>query len=196
MSHLSEIGRSGSRFLLFLLFAGALSLPPHTAEAQGRGRMKPLDVPFATTPPAAVNAMLKLAGTGPDDVVMDPGAGDGRIVIAAVLNFGARMGIGIDLDSRRVREATDAARRASVQDRTNFSQGDAFKTDFGTASVLALFMSPRINRELEPRIRAQMRPGSRVVSYRFPVGDWQPAKTVFVGGQPIYLWIVPPPRSP
>ncbi len=162
------------------------------AAGQSRGRMQPLDVPFVTTPAAAVTAMLRLAGTGPTDTVMDPGAGDGRIVIAAVRNFGAARGIGIDLDPKRVAEAKVAAHRAGVGDRTVFRQGDAFKTDFREVTVLALFMSPRINRELEPRIRAQMKPGSRVVSYRFPIGSWKPEKTVTVGGQPVFLWIVPP----
>ncbi len=181
--------------LQYLLKALALALAVFScgtaAQAQGRGKLQHLDVPFATTPPAAVSAMLKLANAGPGDIVYDLGAGDGRIVVAAVRDFGVREGVGIDLDKKRVAEGKEAARKAGIADRTRFFQGDAFKVDFTEATILALYMSPRINRELEPRIRAMMRPGTRIVSYRFPIGDWPPARTITVGGQPIHLWIMP-----
>ena len=135
--------------------------------------------------------MLRLAKVGPADVVYDLGAGDGRIVIAAVRDFGAKAGIGIDLDPRRVAEGKENAIKAGVASRTRFLQGDAFKVDFSAATVLALYMSARINRELEPRIRAQLKPGTRIVTYRFPIGEWQPVRTIEVGGRSIHLWIVP-----
>ena len=156
-----------------------------------RGKLRLLDVPFATTPPEAVAAMLRLAEVGPADVVYDLGAGDGRIVIAAVRDFGAKAGIGIDLDPERVSEGQENALKAGVASRTRFLQGDAFKVDFSAATVLALYMSARINRELEPRFRAQLKPGTRIVTYRFPIGDWQPVRTIEIGGQAIRLWVVP-----
>jgi SAM-dependent methyltransferase len=177
--------------LIALAVTVATILSGAAASAQGRGKMQHIDVPFATTPPAAVAAMLKLAGAGPEDVVYDLGAGDGRIVIAAVRDFGARAGVGIDLDSKRVAEGLENARKLELTGRTRFFQGDAFKVDFSEATILALYMSPRINRELEPRIRMMMKPGARIISYRFPIGHWQPARTIMVGGQPIHLWIVP-----
>lgn len=160
-----------------------------TAQAQtARGKLRALDVPFATTPPEAVAAMLQLANVGPADVVYDLGSGDGRIVIAAVRDFGAKAGVGIDLDPKRIAEGKENALKAGVSSQVRFLQGDAFKVDFRAATVLALYMSARINRELEPRFRAQLKPGTRIVTYRFPIGDWQPVRTITVGGQAIRLW--------
>lgn len=178
------------------LMAGAVTIAAifscTVALGQGRGKMQHLDVPFATTPPPAVAAMLKLAGAGPGDIVYDLGAGDGRIVIAAVRDFDAKSGVGVDLDRKRVAEGQEKAHKLGLTRQTRFFQADAFKVDFSEATILALYMSPRINRELEPRIRMMMKPGARIVSYRFPIGSWQPDRTVMVGGQPIHLWILPP----
>lgn len=171
----------------------ALSLalwPAGPAHAQARGRPILLDVPFATTPPEAIAAMLRLAGVGKGDVVYDLGSGDGRIVIAAARDFGARRGVGIDLDPRRVRQGRANASRAGVADRVRFVQGDVFKVDFTPATVITLYMSERINRELLPRL-LRLRPGTRVVSYRWHVGDWPPDRRIVLGGRDIRFWIVP-----
>jgi cyclopropane fatty-acyl-phospholipid synthase-like methyltransferase len=169
-----------------LLLAAAMPLA-----AQGRGTLRPLDVPFATTPHAAVAKMLEMAKVGPEDMVYDLGSGDGRIVIAAARDFGARAAIGVDLDPKRVAEGEENARQAGVADRVRFIRGDAFKVDFSEATVLAMYMSPRINAELLPRILKTMKPGSRVVVFRFPIPGWEPQRTETIGGQPVRFWVVP-----
>lgn len=173
---------------LVLVFAAG------AAPAQGRGRMQHLDVPYVATPAPAVAEMLRLARVGPHDVVYDLGSGDGRIVVAAVRDFGAKAGVGIDIDLQRVLQGQENARKAGVSDRTQFILGDAFKADFGEATVLTMFLTPRILRELEPRILAQLRPGSRVVSYRFRFDDWKPERAVETEGGQIFLWTVPERR--
>ncbi len=154
-----------------------------------------LDAPYVSTPYPVVDAMLRLAAVRPGDVVYDLGCGDGRIVIAAAVDFGAR-GVGIDLDPRRIEEARAAARRAGVSDRVRFAVQDLFKTDFSEASVLALYLFPELNAKLLPKIRAQMRPGTRVVSHKYGIGDWTPERREIVwfdmDSSEIRLWRLPP----
>jgi len=167
-----------------------LLAPASAAHAATFGRPI-LDVPFVTTPEAVVTAMLKLAGTRPDDVVYDLGSGDGRIVIAAVRDFAVRRAVGVDLDPRRVSEARAAAAKAGLGDRVRFAQGDVFKFDFSPATVVTMYLSPRINRELRPRL-SNLKPGTRIVSHSFLLGEWEPDKTVEVEEfHQIYLWVVP-----
>ena len=152
-----------------------------------------LDVPYVSTPSLVVSEMLRLAAVKPGDMVYDLGCGDGRIVIAAASEFGAR-GVGIDLDPRRIAEANDGARRAGVSDRVRFTQQDLFTTDFRSASVVTVYLYPELNARLKPKFQAELRRGSRVVSHQFAVGDWAPAAetTVDVFGQlhPIFLYVV------
>jgi len=152
-----------------------------------------LDAPYVSTPQSVVDAMLRLADVRQSDMVYDLGCGDGRIVITAARLFGAR-GVGIDLDPRRIDEANAAARSAGVAGRVRFAVQDLFQTDFSEASVLALYLFPEMNARLLPKIRAELRPGSRVVSYQFGVGDWAPAATegVWIGDlrNEIYLYAV------
>lgn len=154
-----------------------------------------LDAPYVSTPYPVVDAMLRLAAVRPGDVVYDLGCGDGRIVIAAALDFGAR-GVGIDLDPRRIEQASAAARRAGVSDRVRFAVQDLFKTDFSEASVLALYLFPEMNAKLLPKIRAEMRPGTRVVSHKYGIGDWTPERREIVWfemeSSEIRLWRLPP----
>ena len=119
--------------------------------------------------------MLRIAEVGRNDVVYDLGCGDGRIVISAAAKFGAR-GVGVDIDPRRIDEASAAARSAGVSGRVRFVVPDLFKTDFSEASVLTLYLFPEMNARLLPKIRAELRPGSRVVSYQFGIGDWVPER--------------------
>jgi len=153
-----------------------------------------LDAPYVSTPQPVVDAMLRLADVQQGDVVYDLGCGDGRIVISAARLFGAR-GVGIDLDPRRIDEANAAARSAGVEGRVRFVMQDLFQTDFSEASVLALYLFPEMNARLLPKIRAELRPGSRVVSYQFGVGDWVPAAAegVWIGDlrNEVYLFKVP-----
>jgi SAM-dependent methyltransferase len=148
------------------------------------------DVPYVATPPAVVNAMLKLAGAGPNDVVYDLGSGDGRIVIAAARDFKVKKGIGIDLDPELVALATKNAKAAGVSDRVSFTRGDIFKMDFKDATVLTLYLLPDVNVTLRPRI-LDLAPGTRVVSHAFNMGDWVPDGADNVEMRRVYLWIVP-----
>lgn len=148
------------------------------------------DVPYVATPPAVVNAMLKLAGAGPTDVVYDLGSGDGRIVIAAARDFKVKKGLGIDLDPELVNLATKNAKDAGVSDRVTFTRGDIFKMDFKEATVLTLYLLPDVNVTLRPRI-LDLAPGTRVVSHAFNMGDWVPDGAANVEMRRVYMWIVP-----
>lgn len=155
-----------------------------------------LDVIWVPTDLALVTEMLTLAGVSRDDVVYDLGCGDGRIVIAAAREFGAR-GVGVDLDPGLVREARANAARAGVADRVSFRVQDLFDTDLREATVVTLFLSPEINLRLRPKLLGELRPGSRIVSHRFGIGDWQPEKTIMLtlDERPnwLFLWRVPGP---
>ena len=158
----------------------------------------PLDVPYVPTTPGAVTAMLKLAKTTNTDVVFDLGCGDGRIVIAAAKNFGAR-GVGIDIDPARIAEAKENAKKAGVENLVRFEQNDLFRADIHEATVVTLFLLSSVNRRLRPKLLQELKPGTRVVSNTFTMGDWRPTReaTVPAGSDgayfshQLYLWIVP-----
>ena len=154
------------------------------------GQRPDLDVPFVSTEYDIVRAMLDLAGTNANDLVLDLGSGDGRIPIIAARDKGAR-GLGVDLDPARIRESTANALRAGVSERVTFRQQDLFVTPLGEATVLTLYLLPEINMQLRPRILGEMRPGARVVSNTFDMGDWQPDARRNVQNTNIFLWIVP-----
>jgi SAM-dependent methyltransferase len=153
-----------------------------------------LDVIFVASDLTIVNAMLTLAGVTPNDIVYDLGCGDGRIVIAAAKEFGAR-GVGVDLDPQRIQEAQANAVRAGVADRVTFLVQDIFDTDIQSATVVTLFLSPELNARLRPKLTSQLKPGSRIVSHRYGVGDWVPERTVTLNVREtrnhIFLWRVP-----
>ena len=149
------------------------------------------DVIFVTTPPAVVRAMLQVAKVGPDDLVLDLGSGDGRIPITAARDFGAR-GIGVEIDPALIDEARENASRAGVADRVRFLQEDLFETDISDATVVTLYLLPPLNLKLRPRLFNHLKPGSRVVSHAFDMGDWQPDQELTVEGRKVYLWVIPP----
>ena len=153
-----------------------------------------LDVIFVASDLEIVNAMLTLAGVTRDDVVYDLGCGDGRIVVAAAKEFGAR-GVGVDFDPQRIREAQANAARAGVADRVTFRVQDIFDTDIQPATVVTLFLSPELNVRLRPKLTSQLKPGSRIVSHRYGIGDWMPERTVTLNVREtrnhIFLWRVP-----
>jgi ubiquinone/menaquinone biosynthesis C-methylase UbiE len=148
------------------------------------------DVPYVPTPPAVVEKMLQVAAVGPNDVVYDLGSGDGRIVIAAAQKYGAR-GVGIDIDPRRIVEAKQNALRAGVAERVEFRQGDLFRADIREASVVTLYLMTSANLQLRPKLLAELKPGTRVVSHAFAMGDWKPAKRHRVGTSTVYYWVIP-----
>lgn len=148
------------------------------------------DVPYVPTPPAIVDGMLKLARVTSADVVYDLGCGDGRIVIAAAKQYGAR-GIGVDIDPQRIAEAQAQARAAGVADRVTFRVQDLFDTNLSDATVVALYLLPSVNARLIPKLRAELRPGSRIVSNSFDMGSaWPADERVPVDGTAIFLWRV------
>jgi SAM-dependent methyltransferase len=145
--------------------------------------------PYVPTPDAVVSAMLEMADVGPDDVVYDLGSGDGRIVIAAALK-GARA-VGVDIDPEQILQARRKARAAGVEDRVTFLRQDLFDTDLAHATVVTLYLLPGVNMKLRPKLLDELRPGARVVSHSFHMGDWAPYRTDRVEGSRVFLWIVP-----
>jgi hypothetical protein len=147
------------------------------------------DVPYVPTPPVVVEEMLRLAEVTADDFVIDLGSGDGRVVIAAVKKFGAR-GIGVDLDPDRIEESEYNASVAGVTDRVEFQQQDLFKFDISRASVVSMYLLPIVNLRLRPRLLSELKPGTRIVSHDFDLGDWTPDAKSTVRKN-VFLWIVP-----
>lgn len=157
------------------------------AEALQSSAQRP-DVRFLPTPQNVVDAMLTLAHVVPADVVFDLGSGDGRIPITAAAKFGAR-GVGIEIDASLVRLARENARRAGVSDRVTFIEGDLFQADLSSATVVAIFLLPSMNMRLIPKFERELRPGARIVSHHFAMGDrWEPDAEQDVSGLMIYLW--------
>lgn len=151
---------------------------------------RPLDVPYVPTPIAVVDAMLELAKVARSDLLYDLGCGDGRIVIRAATNVGCR-GVGVDLDPQRVREARENARKAGVTSLTRFEVGDVFEFDFSAATVVTMYLLPGINLRLRPRLLKELKPGTRIVSHDFDMGDWAPITTQRIERSRILLWTVP-----
>jgi SAM-dependent methyltransferase len=147
-----------------------------------------LDVPYVPTPQVVVDEMLRLAGTRAEDYVVDLGSGDGRILITAARKFGAR-GHGVELDGTLIAESTENAARAGVADRVQFRGEDLFHADLSSATLVTLYLVPRVNAKLRPRLLA-LRPGTRIVSHDFDLGDWRPDVKTTVRKN-IYFWIVP-----
>jgi methyltransferase family protein len=150
----------------------------------------PLDVIYIPTPSEVVTAMLQMASVGKNDIVYDLGSGDGRIVIAAVRDFGAKRGVGIELDAARVQEAVALARQAGVSDRVEFRRQDFFETDMRDATVVTLYLGEAINLRVRPKLQNELRPGTRVVSHAFSMGDWIPDVTRTVSGRAVFLWMI------
>ena len=148
------------------------------------------DVPYVPTPQEVVDEMLKLANIRPTDVLYDLGCGDGRIVVTAAKRYGIRA-VGIDINPERISEANENARKAGVTDKVKFIQGDLFQTSLKEPTVLTLYLLPAVNLKLRPKILDEMKPGARIVSHSFDMGDWQPEKTVDVDYRKIYFWTVP-----
>lgn len=170
------------------MLAIVLLAPFGTASAQQPASL----APYVPTPQDVVNRMLELAGVTRNDVVYDLGCGDGRIVITAALRYGAR-GVGIDYDPERIAEANANAERQGVQDLVTFIQQDAMQADVSDATVVALYLLTSSNAKLRPMLTRQLRPGSRIVSHAFRMGDWEPDETNHFedergNARTIYLW--------
>jgi SAM-dependent methyltransferase len=172
------------RIMVLLTFASALVCTAQQAP------LRPPDVRYEPSSPAIVAEMLRLAGVTKNDVVYDLGCGDGRVVIAAAKERGAR-GVGIDIDPERISEAKANAKAAGVEKKIKFRTEDLFETEIKEATVVMLYLWPWINLKLRPRLLEELRPGTRIVSHFHDMGDWPPEKQIEVEGHQIYFWTVP-----
>jgi ubiquinone/menaquinone biosynthesis C-methylase UbiE len=178
------------RRLLAVISAIALALPACAQQATTEGPARSLDVPYVPTKQEVVEEMLRMAGVKPGDVVYDLGCGDGRIVVTAAQKFGAR-GVGVDIDPKRIAEANANARRAGVENQVTFRIGDLFEADIREATVVTLYLLPDVNLRLKPKLQRDLKPGTRVVSHDFSMGDdWKPEKTLRLGNDWIYFWSI------
>ena len=184
--------RKSSFYSLALLF-----LFTSLAIAQTSHPKHQVDVPYVPTTEEAVKVMLKLADVKPADIVYDLGCGDGRIVIAAAKEYGAH-GVGIDINPERIQQAEANAKKAGVEKLVRFEENDLFDADIHEATVVTLFLLESVNLKLRPKLRMDLKPGTRIVSNTFGMGDWKPDKEMSVGdaseesfSHRLYLWIVP-----
>jgi ribosomal protein L11 methylase PrmA len=163
---------------------------PLAVEAQAQAPARTPDVIYVPTPPEVVEAMLKVANVKAGDVVYDLGCGDGRIVVTAAQKYGAR-GIGIDIDPQRIKEANENVQKAGVGDRVKIMQADLFETNISEATVVTLYLLPSLNVKLMPKLMKELKPGTRIVSHAFDMGDWKPEQTLNVDGRTVYYWTIP-----
>jgi len=172
--------------LLPVLFFVLLELPA--------GQWYQYDVPYVSTPYEVVEEMLGIAGVNKDDILYDLGCGDGRIVITAAKKYGCR-GVGVDLDPQRIKESRENAVKENVANKVKFIQQDLFEADISEATVMTLYLLSSVNLKLRPRLLRELKPGTRIVSHDFSMGEWEAdlEKDVFVGSDRhhIYFWVVP-----
>jgi SAM-dependent methyltransferase len=178
--------------LALAIFSFCLTVPSSAQEAQPAGKpLRSPDVIFVPTPYEAVEAMLKVANVGPNDVVYDLGSGDGRIPIMAVQKYNAARAIGIDINPERIKEAEANLQKAGVGDRVRFLNEDLFEAKIGDATVVTLYLLPSLNLKLLPKLLTDLKPGTRIVSHAFDMGSWKPQQTLNAGGSTIYFWTIP-----
>lgn len=174
--------------LIATLFAGTATAQTATAPQQPPQLRAP-DVIYVPTPHEVVEAMLKLAKVGPNDVVYDLGSGDGRIPIAAVQKFKAKYAVGVDINPDRISEANANHASSGVGDRVKFILGDLFEQNIGEATVVTLYLLPSLNVKLIPKLKKELKPGARIVSQSFDMmGQWEPDETITAEGRTVYLW--------
>ena len=178
------------RALVLFFAVMAAMAAPSAAQQAAPAQLRSPDVIFVPTPQEVVDAMLKLAKVGPNDVVYDLGSGDGRIPITAAKTYGAR-GVGIDIDPQRIREATENLKTSGMGDKVKFLNQDLFTTPIGEATVVTLYLLPSLNLKLLPKLNAELKPGTRIVSHAFDMGDIKPQQTLNVNGRTVYFWTVP-----
>jgi len=167
--------------------------PLAQSQAGARAARTP-DVIFVPTPQEVVEDMLRLVDVKKGDVLYDLGSGDGRIPITAAKTYGVRA-VGIDIDPDRIAEAQDNAKKAGVTRLVDFRLEDLFKSDFREATVVTLYLLPELNVKLRPRLLAELKPGTRIVSHQFDMGDWRPDKKLESNGRVVYFWTIPDPKK-
>ncbi len=181
--------------LCAIVLAGSVACISHGEQPIfGPTSLRVPDVHYEPTPPDVVEVMLRLANVKADDLVYDLGCGDGRIVITAVRQFGAR-GVCVDIDPQRIAESQENARAAGATDHIRFLNQDLFQTDVDEATVVMLFLSPELNLKVRPKLLRELKPGARLISHWHDMGDWKPLKTLRVqsigGERSVYLWVIP-----
>ncbi len=187
---LRSIPIRGSVSLLLAVLALTFTSAPLLAQWEEGNRG---DVPYVPTPQEVVDAMLKLGAVKQGDVLYDLGCGDGRIVVTAAKTYGARA-TGIDINPERIKEAEENAKQAGVTGKVRFIEGNLFDANVRDATVVTLYLLPDVNMRLRPKLLAQLKPGARIVSHSFDMGDWKPDKTVKVEEHTVYLWVIPARR--
>ena len=187
-SHTTGDAQSGASPMRVRLFQGGQSRLA-LIEEDGKPARITFCIPLARTPEPAIEVMMKLASVSRGDVLYDLGSGDGRIAIHAARAFGTR-GVGIDLEEEHLKEAAENARIAGVESLLRFERRDLLDVSLREASVVAFFLAPDLNLRLLPKFRRELRPGTRIVSYKYPIGDWPPDKTEMAGAHPVFLWTI------
>jgi ribosomal protein L11 methylase PrmA len=174
--------------LAVTLAVASVSGPSLFAQAAAPARRP--DVIYVPTPQAVVEAMLQVAGVTKNDVVYDLGSGDGRIPVTAAQKYGARA-VGIDIDPERIAEANANVAKNNVGNLVKIVQGDLFEQDLSPATVVTLYLLPSLNVKLKPKLMKELKPGTRIVSHAFDMGDWKPEKELDVEGRKVYYWTIP-----
>jgi ribosomal protein L11 methylase PrmA len=177
------------RLLTGLTLASVLTALPLGAVAQEPASRRP-DVIYVPTPEEVVDAMLQVAKVTKADVVYDLGTGDGRIPVTAAKKYGAR-GVGIDIDPQRIKEANENVQKNGVADKVRILQADLFEANISEATVVTLYLLPSLNQKLMPKLMKDLKPGTRIVSHAFDMGEWKPEQELDVSGRKIYYWTIP-----
>ena len=187
-----RVSRGSWTLVALLMFTIAVSSGLMLAQPQApAGQLRAPDVVYVPTPQEVVDAMLELAQVKSTDVIYDLGSGDGRIPITAAQKYGAR-GVGIDINPERTKEANDNLKKANVGDKVKFLTADLFETNISEATVITLYLLPTLNEKLRPKLFRELKPGTRVVSHAFSMGDASPPeKTLDVNGRNVYFWTIP-----
>ena len=183
------LARRSLTVIAALLLSSISAGRPMPVQAQDSSLENKKIVPFVPTPQEVVDKMIELGGVKKGDTVYDLGSGDGRIVITAAKK-GARA-VGFEIDGDLLKESRENIQKAGVENLAEIRQQDILTVDLSPASVVTMYLLPDVNLKLRPNVLSQMKPGSRVVSHAFDMGDWKPDKTERVNGRTIYLWIVP-----
>ena len=176
------------------VWSDALAQSPQTTAPSSTASSKQLrspDVIYVPTPPEVVDAMLTVANVRQGDVLYDLGSGDGRIPIMAVQKYNVTRATGIEINPERIMEAQENLKVAGVGDRVRFRNEDLFEANFSDATVVTLYLLPALNIKLLPKLLRDLKPGTRVVSHAFAMGDWKPDQTLEIGGRAVYFWTIP-----
>ena len=185
-----------SILLAFALSAGAQTATQQAPPAAPQKELRTPDVVFVPTPPAVVDAMLKVAKVGKGDVLYDLGSGDGRIPIAAAKKYSVARATGIDIDPDRIKEANANLAKSGVGKRVKFVNADLFETNLSDATVITLYLLPALNLKLLPKLLKETKPGTRIVSHAFNMGTWKPEKALQADGRDVFFWTIPAPGTP